>query len=169
VFVRCGANHGCAIAFASCDAVRFVHNTVVEPQTWILRILQDQTSERFLPCRNGLVANNIFYFDRASLRTPINVGGGTDPASFTFTSNLWFARDDANFAGQPRNDNLPADTHPIAPADPLFAGGDIPYMLSKKSPARAAAAQTVTNESLGIDFTGAPRSKRPSVGAFECP
>jgi hypothetical protein len=169
VFVRCGANHGCAIAFASCDAVRFVHNTVVEPQTWILRILQDQSAERFLPCRGGLVANNIFYFDRASLRTPINVGGGTDPTSFTFTSNLWFARDDASFAGQPRNDNLPADTHPIAPADPLFAGGDIPYMLSKKSPARAAAAQTVTNESLGIDFTGAPRSKRPSVGAFECP
>jgi nitrous oxidase accessory protein NosD len=167
VFVRCGANHGCAIAFASCDAVRFVHNTVVDSRTWILRILQDQTAERFLPCQGGLVANNIFVFDRAAVRTPINVGGGTDPASFTFTSNLWFARDDASFTGQPRNDNLPADTHPIATADPKFAESDPPYQLTRKSPAARAARPLDDVETIGLDFVGTRRGKRASLGAFE--
>jgi hypothetical protein len=175
VFVRCGAGHGCAIAFASCDDVRFVHNTVVAPRTWILRILQDQTHERFAPCRGGLVANNLFVFERASLRAAVNVGAGTAPETFTFTANLWFARDDPAASGQPVHDGLRPDTHPLASADPLFVGDDPagarlgwdePRMrLSDASPV-AHAARPVA--SCGVDFAGRPRGERAAVGAFEC-
>lgn len=99
VFERIGVDSGAPIAFVGCDGCVFIHNTIIDPQTWVARILQESTDARFVPSRNGVFANNIVVFDAATLRTFVNVGGGTAPATFTFHSNLWFARDDSSFDG----------------------------------------------------------------------
>lgn len=118
VFERGGSDSGAAIAFVGCDACTFVHNTVIEPRTWVARILQESTDARFVPSRNGVFANNLIVFRDADLRTFVNVGGGTAPETFRFAHNLWFAIDDPSFAGPVVSDGIPAETGSIFGRDP---------------------------------------------------
>lgn len=117
-FTRVGADSGAPIAFVGCDGCAFIHNTIIEPQTWVARILQETVDARFVPCRNGLFANNLIVFDTADLRTFVNVGGDTAPETFTFRSNLWWARDDPSFTGPTLGDGLMPERDPITPIDP---------------------------------------------------
>jgi hypothetical protein len=107
IFSRGGASSGAAIAFVGCDGCSFIHNTIIEPQTWVARILQETVDPRFVPSRNGVFANNIVVFDSADLRTFVNVGGNTAPETFVFASNLWFSRDQAGFTGPTLTDGIP--------------------------------------------------------------
>ncbi len=51
------------------------------------------SAERFTPCRNVLVKGNRVVFRRAQVQTEINIGGGTEAATFRFESNHWIAED----------------------------------------------------------------------------
>lgn len=123
----------CFVGSVECVAV---NNTMVRPERWILRILQETTSRdgyEFLACGRNRFANNVVYFAAGEIRTPVNVGGNTDPASFEFTHNLWYAFDHPD-RSRPR---LPSEeTHGMAGRDPMFAGaarGD--YSVLPNSPA----------------------------------
>jgi hypothetical protein len=118
VFERVGTDSGAPIAFVGCDACEFVHNTVIEPRTWVARILQETVDARFVPCRDGVFANNLIVFAHADLRTFVNVGGNTAPETFRFASNLWYATDDPSFAGPVVADGIPAETDGIYGLDP---------------------------------------------------
>lgn len=83
----------CAVAFVGVNGVEFSGNMVLFPQRWLFRILQENTGEGFVPCRNGIVRANRFVFRRADLRADVNVGGGTAPETFRFEANQWFAED----------------------------------------------------------------------------
>jgi hypothetical protein len=82
-----------AIAFVGSDESLFRHNTIIHPQRWVLRILQENTASSLTPCRRGSFTDNLIVFASASLRSAVNIGPHTDPASFSFQRNAWFCED----------------------------------------------------------------------------
>ncbi len=83
----------CAAAFVGVDGGEFTGNTVLYPEKWIFRILQETTAEGYTRCRKVLVKDNRIVFRRAQVQIEINIGGGTEPESFRFEGNHWFAED----------------------------------------------------------------------------
>ncbi|MEQ1838768.1 MAG: right-handed parallel beta-helix repeat-containing protein [Verrucomicrobiales bacterium] len=95
-------------------------NTIHLPDKWVLRILQENTDSRFVPCRNGRFEKNLIVFDRR-VRVFANVGPNTEPGSFTFANNAWFCVDDPSR----RPGDLPApETGSVIGVDPQL-GGDL--------------------------------------------
>jgi hypothetical protein len=141
------------------------NNTLVRPQHWILRILQESTSSggyTLLTCASNRFLNNVVYFDRSDLSTCLNIGVNTDPASFQFGNNLWYAFNQPS-QSQP---NLPsAETNGIYGLDPLFideAGGD--FSLATNSPAAGSAMRL---PEARADLLARCYANPPSIGAFE--
>ncbi len=168
VFVRPGNNSGAAIAYVGCDACVFAQNTLIEPRTFVARILQESIDPRFVPSRNGLFVNNLIVFNYADLRagTFVNVGPNTAPATFVFGSNLWFALDRPGFTGPVYTDGVPAESMSVIQRDPMLlnrAAGD--YHVPLSSPARAAG-RAVPGGVPG-DFDRSCYATPPTVGAFE--
>lgn len=150
-------------AFVGCVDCVFAQNTVIDPGTWLLRILQETTTDAtytFEPARDGLVASNIFYFNRGALSTDVNVGVDTAPDSFAFTSNLFYAHDDP---GQSQPSLPGTETGSVVALDPVLDGD---YRIGAGSPAAGAgsAVPGVTG-----DHDGACYATPPSIGAFEIP
>ena len=83
------------------DGGEFTGNTILYPEKWIFRILQETTEPGYAPCRNVLVQNNRIVFRRAQVQIEINIGGGAEPESFRFEGNDWFA-DDRPQASKPQ-------------------------------------------------------------------
>jgi hypothetical protein len=168
VFVRSGADSGAPIAYVGCDGCVFANNTVIEPRTWVARILQERTEPRFVPCRDGVFANNLVLFDVADLRTYVNVGGGTAPETFSFHHNLWWAQDDASFTGPDIPAPIPPETGSVI-ADPMLvdaAGGD----FHPSSTSRANGAGAVILEAPPYpDYEGRCFAEPGTIGAFQAP
>jgi hypothetical protein len=155
-----------SLAFVGCVDCEAVNNTFINPNNWLVRILQETTSDAtytFLACANNTIKNNIFYFDRSTLaNSNINIGANTNAPSFTWTNNLWFAHN--NPAQSTPNPN-PTQSNAIFGDDPDFAGpatGD--YRLQARSPAVGAGLALAGPET---DYTGIPFKIPPSIGAFE--
>lgn len=151
------------IAYVGCVRVHVVNNTIISPQNWVMRILQETINPaRFLPCGDNSFINNIVYFNN-SLSTFVNIGSNTDPGSFEFSNNLWY-----NFAS-PANStpNLPAsESNSIVGQDPSFINvGNADYQLRSGSPAINTGIMT----NFMIDFNGVslPQGGLFDIGAFE--
>ncbi len=150
-----------AVAYVGCVGCVVVNNTIIDPDNWILRILQETTSSPpydFEPCRDGIFVNNLIYFDRSSISTYVNIGPDTASETFTFANNLWYAHDS------------PAQSEPTLPVtevngiyglDPSF-GTD--YRVFIGSPAAAAGA---ASEWTWGDLCGACFADKPAIGAYE--
>jgi hypothetical protein len=150
-----------AVAFVGCVDCVAAHNTVVNPATWLMRILQETTSSggfTFEPAANGQVVNNLFYFEDGDLSTHLNIGPNTSPATFDFAHNLWFAWDSPG-ASTP---TLPAaESGGLYGQDPLLAvDGQIPG----GSPAAGAGAAQAW---LAGDRLGGCYASPPAIGAHE--
>ena len=155
-----------ALGFVGCVDCLAANNTIIDPENWVLRILQETTSEgdyTFLPAQDGRFINNLVYFSRADVSTTINVGPNTSASSFTFQNNLWFAHD------QP-NRSTPTD-FPAAERDGIYAqapsftnaaNGD--FSLAAASPASGAG---VALPEVSGDLAGNCYADPPSIGAFE--
>lgn len=83
----------CAAAFVGVDGAEFTGNTLLFPEKWIFRILQETKEPGFLPCRNVLIRDNKIVFRRSQVQTDINIGSDTAPETFRFEKNRWFAED----------------------------------------------------------------------------
>ena len=81
------------VAFVGVDEALVQFNTIVRPGKWAVRILQENQNTEFVPCRKGTFRDNIIVFQSGSLGEAVNISPGTEPASFTFTHNLWFCED----------------------------------------------------------------------------
>jgi hypothetical protein len=101
----------CAIAFVTARNGRFHHNTVHLPARWVLRILQETDDPRFEPCGGCAFEDNLVIHD-GRVRTLANVGPRTDPGSFVFRGNAWFAAD------APSPEPLPGETERVCGVDP---------------------------------------------------
>lgn len=83
----------CACAFVGVDGAEFTSNTILFPEKWIFRILQETNEAGFAPCRNVTIENNSIVFRRSQISTEVNVGANTEPQTFKFARNRWFAED----------------------------------------------------------------------------
>jgi len=76
------------IAWVTADGGYVHHNTIVCPENWILRILQETKDPRFRPCHDGVFEDNLIIYN-SRIRDFVNVGPGTAPETFTFSHNAW--------------------------------------------------------------------------------
>jgi hypothetical protein len=109
------------VAFAGADGgvVRF--NTIERPGRWALRIVQENRTEGFVPCRNGTFSDNVIIYDSARWSEGgVNIGAGTAAESFTFARNWWYCADRPQ-RSQPK---LPSkETAGVYGRDPALAKG----------------------------------------------
>lgn len=83
-----------AVAFVGVDGATVRFNTIEKPGRWALRILQENKSAGFVPCRNGEFADNLIVFEAARWSEGgVNVGSGTQPDSFRLARNWWYCSD----------------------------------------------------------------------------
>ncbi len=82
-----------AISFVGVDGAIVRHNTIYRPRRWPIRILQENTDERFVPSRKGRFESNVVVFRSDEVREVVNIGGKTSPETFTFAGNHWHCLD----------------------------------------------------------------------------
>mgnify|MGYP002783569694 CR=1 FL=1 len=83
----------CAAAFVGVDGCEFFSNHIIHPRKWIFRILQETRAPGFVPCRQVNIRDNRIEFQRAQVRTEINIGEGTAAETFVFSGNHWVCSD----------------------------------------------------------------------------
>jgi hypothetical protein len=154
------------VAFVGCVDCLAANNTIVDPERWIVRILQETTSTAeyvFAPARDGRFWNNAVYFSSAALSTHVNVGADTDAGSFEFSNNLWYAHD---VPDESEPAYLPAaETDGIYGENPGFADvANDDVSIDATSP--LAGAGRALPEVTG-DLAGACFADPPSIGALE--
>jgi Right handed beta helix region len=150
------------IAFVGCINTEVINNTIYRPEKWALRILQETVDEtRFPPCGNNTFRNNILFLDER-VSVECNIGPNTAPETFTFSNNLWYQTDEANWTGPV----LPVvDTDNIVAEDPLFedAAADN-FLLEDDSPAIG---QGFSVADPALDYTGNAFIQPRSIGSIE--
>jgi hypothetical protein len=143
------------------------NNTIINPERWLLRILQETTSTGdydFYSSSNNSFKNNLVYYHLEQLSTYVNIGPNTAPETFIFSNNLWYAHDTPS-ASTP---SLPVvETDGIYGTDPLLAdpaGGD--YQIFSDSPAFHSGLSSLL---VAGDVAGTCYHDPPSIGAYEVP
>ncbi len=159
IFIRPGS---APVAFVGCDTCVFANNTVIEPQQYIARILEENTSRT--AGINGYYINNIIVFNTSQVSTFVNVGADTNPATFTFGSNLWYAMDNNNFSGPSYGGGIPPESNPIVQQNPNLG---VDYRIPASSPA-VGQGRDVPRGLVG-DYDRGAYNTPPSIGAFEAP
>jgi hypothetical protein len=152
------------IAFVGCVDCLAANNTLLNPERWVARILQETTTEgefEFTPASNGRFLNNIVMYERANLSTHVNVGADTDPDSFEFANNLWYASD----APDQSEPDLPvAETDGIYGQSPNLIRAPAEVGIPAASPA-AGTARALAE--VTADLEGVCYEDPPSIGARE--
>jgi len=149
------------INYVGCVNVEVINNTIIKPEKWAIRILQETVDEsRFYKSSNCKFENNIVYI--GNLNTTINIGPNTAPETFIFKNNLWYNYQNTNWSGP----NLPTpDPNQIINVDPLFEDL-INYNFRLKIGSKAIAyVNNYINPKL--DFYGNQFSAPRSIGAIE--
>jgi hypothetical protein len=82
-----------AVAFVGVDGALVQHNTIYRPRRWPVRILQENTDQRFVSCRNGKLVNNVIVFRADEVRQVFNLGPHTSPETFKISGNVWHCLD----------------------------------------------------------------------------
>lgn len=81
------------IAFVGVDGATVRHNTFYRPGRFGFRILQETRAPGFVPCRGGVISDNLIVFRSREIREMVNVGDATAPETFTLRHNAWFCQD----------------------------------------------------------------------------
>lgn len=110
------------IAFTTSDGCVVRNNTFHLPEKWVVRILQEQPTDRFLRCQRGVFERNLVVFDRR-VRTVANIGPNTLPETFVFRGNAWFCAE-----GERRPDLPVAEEGGVYQVDPQLQEPGTPRM-----------------------------------------
>ena len=68
-------------------------NLIYRPGKWVIRILQEKPTDRFVACRDGVFGRNVIVWRRGDLSRFVNVGPNTQTKTFRFQRNLWYCAD----------------------------------------------------------------------------
>lgn len=151
------------IAYVGSVRVNVVNNTIINPQNWVIRILQETVDPiRFPPCGNNTFANNIIYYS-GSISRHVNIGSNTAPQTFTFSNNLWYNHENPGVSSP----QLPVtETNSLVGVNPLFEDvSSSDFSLLHDSPAIDAGLMTqFTKDYSGNDV---PQGFATDIGAFE--
>jgi hypothetical protein len=82
-----------AVAFVGIDGAAFRSNSIINPERWAVRILQETVDPSFVPSRNGVLLRNLIVFRSGWASGGFNIGPNTEPGSFRFTQNWWYCAD----------------------------------------------------------------------------
>lgn len=151
-----------SVAYVGSVRVDVSNNTMIDPEKWAFRILQETVdTTRFLPCGQNRFANNLIYCD-SRVTTASNIGPNTAAETFQFSNNLWFNHENTNWTGP----SIPVtDPNQITQVDPLLKDpGNADYDLQDSSPAIGAGIYIVH---IPSDYLERPFNDPPSIGAFE--
>lgn len=108
------------IAYVTSINCRVRHNTIINPEKWVMRILQEQSTDKFRPCQQGVFEANLVVFDRR-VRTFVNIGPNTKPETFLFKKNAWFCSDGN------RRPSLPSkESNGVYQVDPKLENAETP-------------------------------------------
>ena len=112
------------VAWPTASHNRVVQNTIVLPEKWIGRILQETRDPQFKPSHDGVFEKNVVIFDERVGRPEfINIGPGTAPETWKFSGNAWY-----DTAGN-RRPRLPGtETGSVFQVDPLLVDAGQPTM-----------------------------------------
>ena len=152
-------------AFVGTVHSEVVNNTVIAPEKWAIRILQENTDK--LQCGYNHFINNIVYMGNASVSPVINIGPNTLSETFVFSNNLWYNYENPGW----NSISLPSEeTDGIIAEDPLFEnidGGD--FSLQAESPAigNGLSLAGIRESSVNLDYNGNKYNDAPSIGAVE--
>lgn len=150
------------VSFVGSTRIRVINNTIIKPENWVFRILQETVDEsRFIKCGQNEFSNNIIYFGE-NLSKIVNIGPNTNPESFIFKNNLWYNYQNNNFT----NPNLPIpEINSIVQKDPKFQNIDNEnFDLQATSPAIE---MGYNYPDIKIDYKYRYFKNNPSIGAFE--
>ncbi len=151
------------MAYVGSVRVSVTNNTIINPERWVFRILQETVDpNRFEPCGNNIFQNNLVVF-RSTISRHVNIGGNTAPQTFLLRNNLWYNVDNPS-ASKPQEAQL-MESNSLYGIDPeleSYQNGD--YRLKSTSPAIGKGFST--GESMK-DHEGKPFANPPSIGAFE--
>jgi len=108
------------IAFVTSINCLVRQNTIINPDKWVIRILQEQPTNTFISCQQGVFENNLIVFDKR-VQTFVNVGPNTKPETFCFRNNAWFCSDGN------RNPSLPLkEMNGIYQINPMLENAETP-------------------------------------------
>lgn len=148
------------LAYVGCDECTAANNTILQPARWAARILQETVDPaRFVPSRRGRFVNNLVVVAAGISGETVNVGPNTEPASFTFSHNLWFHTSNPSF-----RPSLPVSETASVYADPALASATDPH-LQPGSPAE----RKGTDAKVTADHDGRCFKSPPAIGALEAP
>jgi hypothetical protein len=83
-----------AVAVIGADGAVVRYNTIYRPENFAFRILQENETKGFVPCRYGLFENNLVVFQSEKWTDGgVNIGPSTAPKTFRFARNLWYCED----------------------------------------------------------------------------
>ncbi|HNU51187.1 MAG TPA: right-handed parallel beta-helix repeat-containing protein [Verrucomicrobiota bacterium] len=153
------------VAFVGTVGSCVANNTILEPRRWVMRILQETVSAApyaFLPCASNRFVNNLVFFERGRISTFVNIGPNTDPGTFGFANNLWYAFD---APGQSRP-SLPApESNAVVGRDPLLIQSNTEdASLAPESPAVGAG---LAPAPARADLLEQCYADPPTIGAWE--
>ncbi|MBK6545070.1 MAG: T9SS type A sorting domain-containing protein [Saprospiraceae bacterium] len=152
----------CPIAYVGSRNVVVSNNTIIQPQNWIIRILQESSDTSYYQsCANNSFNNNIVVVTN-SLSTDVNIGPNTLPATFKFSNNLWYHLQNTSWRGP----QLPTpETNAIIQKNPLFTDfANKNYNLTANSPAIG---KGKPYNGILFDYADKQFKNPPSIGAFE--
>lgn len=146
------------VAFVGAVRCEVVNNTIIRPEHYVVRILQETVRTEFQPCGQNIFRNNIIVL--ASTGQPaINIGNNTAPETFIFSNNLWYSPDFPAWTGP---ETPVKETGQILNHDPQFLYDQ--YKLKPSSPAVGKGYQTQLPEN---DYFGKQFKKQRAIGAVE--
>ena len=154
VFIGCWA----PIAYVGSIRVKVYNNTFYQPENWVIRILQENTNDGFLPCSDNEFRNNIVYLPNDL--TEVNTGPNTAAETFVFSNNLWYNANNSNWTP-----NLPVTDMNQIIDDPLFEdANNEDFRIASLSPA---VGNGLMVDAPTTDFDQNFFNQPPSIGAFE--
>jgi Right handed beta helix region/Secretion system C-terminal sorting domain len=145
-------------AFVGAVDCKVIHNTILRPGKWAMRILQETVDiNRFQPCGRNTVQNNIFIITSA-VSTEVNIGPDTAPGTFIYSNNLWYKEGQSNWSGP---------VLPVADPNMLIGNPGLNNSTFAITNSSIAYQKGKTGTGFNTDYYNKTYRNPPSIGAVE--